>query len=332
MTSFDFKRMQVQGRLALDGASYPARKLMMIHSGVSVALGLLLSVLGYWLDMGIAQTSGLGGIGARTILETAQSLLQGASLFLLPFWSIGYIRVILHWVRREDADVSTLLSGFRCLGPVLRLMTLQGAVYLFLAVVGAYAGASIFFMTPGAQALYTVLAELTEAGITDPAALMENEVYMAASMAMAPYMFAGGALLIAPVAYRLRFAEFALMDQPGRGALLALVTSWRMTRRNCWQLLKLDLHFWWFYLAQVLIAVLDYGDVLLSGVDMELGVSADVAMFAFYIAALVCEFALFVWKKNEVFAVYALAYDQLIAPQEEPPKPQPKRVPWETAN
>ncbi len=325
MTSFDCKRMQVQGRVALDGASYPARRLMMIHSGVSVGLGLLLSVLGYLLDMGIAQTGGLGGIGIRTILETAQSLLQSASLMLLPFWSIGYIRVILHWVRREDAGAATLLSGFRCLGPVLRLMMLQGALYLFLAIAGAYAGASVFFLTPGAQELYAVLSELSD---MDPAALLENEAYLSASMAMMPYMLAGGALLIAPVAYRLRFAEFALMDQPRRGALLALVGSWRMTRKNCWQLLKLDLRFWWFYLAQGLIIVLDYGDTLLDGAGIQLGLSADAAMFAFYIAALLCEFALFVWKKNDVFAVYALAYDQLAAPQEEKPKPQPKNVPW----
>ncbi len=328
MASFDYTRMRVQGRVALDNSSYPARKLIMIHSGVSIGVGLLLSVLTYLLDMGIAQTGGLGGIGTRTILETIQSLLQTANMLVLPFWSIGYIRVILQWTRREDADVYTLLFGFRCLGPVMRMMILQGAVYLFLGMVGAYAGAALFLLTPGAQTLYEMVQEMTAAGITDPYALMENEAYVSASMEMAPYMIGVAALIIFPVAYRLRFAEYVLMDQPRLGALRSMILSWRLTRKHCWRLLKLDLHFWWFYLAEGLIAVLGYGDLLLNMLGISLNMDADVAMFAFYVAALLCEFLLYVWKKNEVFAVYALAYDQLNVPQEETPKPQPKNVPW----
>lgn len=328
MASFDYTRMRVQGRVALDQASYPPRKLIMIHSGVTIGIGLLLSVLSYLLDMGIAQTGGLGGIGARTILETVKSLLEAGSMILLPFWSIGYIRVILNWTRREDADLNTLFAGFRCLGPVMRLLFVRGILYLFLGIVGAYAGSAVFLLTPGAQPLYALMQELTEAGITDPYELMENEAYVSASMAMAPYMVGAAALIIVPVAYRLRFAEFALMDAPRQGALRSMVQSVRMTRKNCAQLLKLDLHFWWFYLAEGLILALNYGDLLLGMAGVELAISADAMMFAFYIAALLCEFALYVWKKNEVFAVYALAYDQLNVPREAPPKPQPKNVPW----
>ena len=328
MASFDFIRMRVQGRVALDQAPYPPRKLIMIHSGVTIGISLLLSVLNYLLDMGIAQTGGLGGIGTRTILETIKSLLEAGSMILLPFWSIGYIRVILHWTRRQDADVNTLFAGFRCLGPVMRLLFVRGILYLFLGIVGAYAGSAVFLMTPGAQQMYALMQELTAAGITDPYELLENEAYVTASMAMAPYMMVAAGVMITPVAYRLRFAEFALMDMPRQGALRSVIQSWRMTRKNCWSLLKLDLHFWWFYLAQVLILGLNYGDLLLERLGVELTISADAMVFAFYVVALLCEFALYVWKKNEVFSVYTLAYDQLMAPREETPKPQPKNVPW----
>lgn len=328
MASFDFIRMRVQGRVALDQAPYPPRKLIMIHSGVTIGISLLLSVLNYLLDMGIAQTGGLGGIGTRTILETIKSLLEAGSMILLPFWSIGYIRVILHWTRRQDADVNTLFAGFRCLGPVMRLLFVRGILYLFLGIVGAYAGSAVFLMTPGAQQMYALMQELTAAGITDPYELLENEAYVTASMAMAPYMMVAAGVMIAPVAYRLRFAEFALMDMPRQGALRSVIQSWRMTRKNCWSLLKLDLHFWWFYLAQVLILGLNYGDLLLERLGVELTISADAMVFAFYVVALLCEFALYVWKKNEVFSVYTLAYDQLMVPREETPKPQPKNVPW----
>lgn len=328
MASFDVKRMRVQGRVALDNASYPQRKLIMIHSGVTIGVSLLLSVLNYLLDMGIAQTGGLGGIGARTVLETIQSLLRSANMLLLPFWSIGYIRTVLQWTRQEEADPYTLLFGFRCMGPVMRMVILKGAIYVFLGLVGMYAGAAVFMMTPGAQPLYALMQEVAASGITDPYELMENEAYVSASMAMAPYMLSVAALLIVPVAFRLRFSEYALMDQPRQGALRSIAQSVRMTRKNCWRLLKLDLHFWWFYLAEGLIMALGYGDLLLGMFGISLNINADVTMFAFYVAALLCEFGLYVWKKNEVFAVYALAYDQLNAPQEEPTKPQPRNVPW----
>ena len=144
MASFDFKRMQVQGRMAMDQASYPPKKLIMIHSGVTIGVGLVLSVLSYLLDMGIAQTGGLGGIGARSILETIQTLLETVNMILMPFWSIGYIRVLLHWTRREDADGSTLLHGFRCLRPVMRLLFLQMILYVLLGLMACYAGAAVF--------------------------------------------------------------------------------------------------------------------------------------------------------------------------------------------
>ena len=328
MASFDFKRMQVQGRMALDQASYSPRKLIMIHSGVTIGVGLVLSVLSYLLDMGIAQTGGLGGIGARTILETIQTLLETANMILMPFWSIGYIRVLLHWTRREDADASTLLHGFRCLGPVMRLLFLQMILYVLLGLMACYAGAAVFLLTPGAESMYALMQEIMESGITDPEALMNHEGYVAASMKMAPYMVGAVVLVLVPVAYRLRFAEYALMDKPERGALRAMIQSWRMTRKNCLALLKLDLHFWWFYLAGGLIIALGYGDILLSAAGISLGISGDVAMFVFYIAALLCEFGLYVWKKNEVFAIYALAYDQLLEPAEEMPKTKAENVPW----
>lgn len=329
MASFDFARMRVQGRIALEQSAYPHRKLILIHSGVMVGASLLLTVLSYLLDMGIAQTGGLGGIGSRSILETIQSVLETAIMFLLPFWSISYLRVILRWSRHEDGDASTLLFGFRCLGPVIRLNITQGILYALLGIAGAYGGAAVFLLTPGAQPIYALVQELADAGITDPYAILENEAYLSATRIMAPYMAIAAGLLIAPLAYRLRFAEFALIDEPRQGAIRALVKSWRMTKKNCFGLLKLDLHFWWFYLAQGLILGLEYGDLLLDQFGIHLDIDADVLVFALYVVALICEFGLYVWKKNEVFAVYALTYDQLLMPREETKKTQADHVPWD---
>ncbi len=329
MTSFDYGRLRAEGRAALNAAAYSPRKMILIHSGVSIGLGLLLSVISYLLDMGIAQTGGLGGIGTRTVLETIRSLLESTNMVFLPFWTFGYIRVVLNWMRREDAVPATLLSGFRCMGAVLRLMILQGVLFALVGIIGGYAGAGVFMLSPGARPLYQMIQEMIQAGVTDTSAIMETPIYQAASVAMEPYMLVGAVLIILPLAYRLRFAKFALMDEPRIGALRAMLKSWRITRRNCWPLLKLDLRFWWYHLAGLLIMALGYVDVLLPLAGLELDLGGDAAMVIFYIAALLCELILHVWKKNQVQIVYTLAYEQLTMPWAEMPVMQQwGNIPW----
>lgn len=327
MTSFDYARLRAEGQTVLDAAEYPPKRTIMVHSGVTIGVALLLSVMSYLLDVGIAQTGGLGGIGARTILQTVQSVLEGANMLLMPFWSIGYLQAVLNWTRREDADVRTLLSGFRCFRGVLRLMILEAIVYVLLGLAGAYGGAAVFMLTPGAEAMFTMAEELAMSG-ADVEAFMETQAYMELVKPMVPFMLGGAALLVAPVAYRLRFAKFSLLDAPKMGALRAMFRSWRLTRRNCLSLLKLDLRFWWYHLAGLLILGLGYGDLLLNMIGVDLGISADMAMFVFYIAALLCEFGLHVWKKNTVFTVYGLAYTQLDMALDAPVLQQPNNVPW----
>lgn len=328
MTDFDYRRLREQAKQALAGASVSPRKLVMLHSGVTIGLGLVLSVLSYLLGLGIDQTGGLSGIGTRSILETVQFVLQMANLILLPFWSLGYIRAALQWKAGEPVDSPTLFCGLRHWGPALRKMLLQGVVYFALMIVGAQLAGIVFMFTPAAQGLYGVAEEMTAQGITDTYELMQSEAYMAAVMKAAPYMIAGMLLFVLPVAWRLRFADFALMEAPEQGALRAMLRSLGLTRKRFLPLLKLDLHFWWFYLAESLILVLGYGDLLLEFAGVELGIHADAAMFAFYIAALICEFGLYVWKKNEVFVTYSLAYEQLAQPRAVPQKPKPQNVPW----
>ena len=328
MASFDYSQLRTEEDRALHGAAILPRKLITVHSGVTIGISLLLSVMSYLLEQEIAGTGGLSGIGTRSVLETCQTVLQLANMILLPFWAIGYIRVVLQWTTWERTDTNALLHGFRNWGPVLRLQILRGALYILLMITGAQIASMIFLMTPAARDLYAIMEQLLESDITDPNALLENEAYLSACMAMAPYIVLGGLALVVPVAYRLRFADYVMMDIPQMGALRAMLASWHLTRRGCVALLKLDLHFWWFYLAQALIAVLGYGDLLLPLLGVNLGISADAAMFGFYIAALVCEFALFVWQKNRVFTVYGLAYRQVSAPLKEAAKPQPENTVW----
>ena len=71
-------------------------------------------------------------------------------------------------------------------------------------------------------------------------------------------------------------------------------------RRNRLALFRLDLSFWWYYLAQFLLTALCYGDVILQAMNVSLPFNADVAFFVFYIAALLAQFALFCLFENKV--------------------------------
>ena len=334
MASFDYNLLHREVERSLALSQYPHRRLVMLHSGVTIGLGLVVSLLGYLLDLGIAQTGGLGGIGTRTILETVQSILQLAHTALLPFWAIGYTFALLCWLGGEQPYPGDLLQGFRRFGPVLRLQILRGALLIGLGFLGAYIGSAVFLLTPGAETFYEIMQlmqQMSPQQLQDPQVLMQSQAYMDLTVMMTPYILVAAALMVIPFAYRLRFADYVLMDTPRGGGLYALLKSWHLTRKKCGMLLKLDLHFWWYHLAGLLIAAVAYGDVLLSMAGVNLGIDEVGAMFAFYIVALVLEFALHIWKKNQVFAVYGLAYRLLETPDapEEAPRTEPKRVPWD---
>lgn len=311
MASFDYSNLRAEARNALDRQADTAKRLVMIHSGVVIGLGLVLSVLSYLLNMGIEETGGLGGISTRAVLETLQTVLSFANLVLIPFWTLGYTYMILSVSQGTPVGTSSLFWGFQHWGVVLRSLLLQGVVYFVLAMVGAQIAGVVFMMSPASRSLLELVEEMMAAGVTDPYAMLDEQTYLALGMQMLPFVLVGMLVLIVPVFYRLRFTDFALARNPEQGAIRAMLTSFRLTRKQSLAIFKLDLRFWWFYLAQLLIAALGYGDQLLPILGVNLGIGADAAMFLFYTAGLVCEFGLYVWLKNQVSGTYALAYDQL---------------------
>lgn len=311
MNSLSYSALKPAAEDALREARYSPRRLVLIHTGVTMSVGLLLSILTYLLDMGIAQTGGLSGIQTRAMLESMQSVVSMASLIALPFWEIGFLAVAFRFARRQELQTGTLLGGFRHFGPVLRGMILKGVVVFVVMFVAVQVLTTIYMFTPAAAPLYDITMEQE---IIDPIALMENEEYMAILMDAVPLMLIGVLILELPVLYFLRFTDYVLMDRPERGALFAVFTSFRLTWKNLKAVLKLDLHFWWFYGLEVLIAAVSYGHQLLDIAGAELDTNGDTMVFAFYILSMVCQLGLYAWKKNDVFTTYALAYDVMMQP------------------
>ena len=319
MRSISYSLLYPAAEDALHRAQYSPRKLVMLHTAVSLIVGLLLSILTYVLDLGIAQTGGLSGIQTRTVLQSLQSILSVVSIAVLPFWQIGYLFAVLQYARRQDPHIGSLYRGLRHWGVVLRGMLLKAGICMIVMFLGTQLLSTIYMMTPAAAPLYALTMELAQNGMTDPTVLMESEEYMALMMQAVPFILIGVLILELPLLYLLRFTDYVLMDQPERGALFAILTSFRLTWRNLKSLLKLDLRFWWYYVIEVLVSAVASGHLLLDLMGVDIGIGGDTAMFIFYILSLAGQLGLYIWKKNQVFTTYALAYDVLT----QPPAPLP---------
>lgn len=292
------------------------KKLVLLWAGVSSALPLLASVISFVLDHQIAGTGGLSGIGLRSVLTTVQSLLSLATSTLLPFWSLGYTATILRLSRKGSVGYPTLLEGFRRFGPALRLMLLEILIYGAICFACVQIGGTVLSFTPLAAPVYQILNDSQEMLLSG---IIDESTLQAVTDAMIPILFICGALCVIvmiPVTYRLRLADLYIMDTNRCGALQAIRESIRLMRRNSLALFRLDLSFWWFYLFQVLLSILSYGDVLLPMLGIELPFGGDTAFFVFYIAALLAQLLLLYFFSNKVQTTYALFYNTLRTPPE----------------
>lgn len=294
----------------LSQAALDPRKLMLIYVGATALLMLAATALNYILQLQIDGTGGLSGLGMRSALQTAAEVLQMAVSLVVPFWTMGYVSAVLRMARGQEFGTGTLLDGFRNFGPVLRLNLLRSALYVGICFVCCYLGMQIFLLTPLADPIYAAMESLTEVSgelVLDDAALAAVE------QAMIPMLVLCGilcAVVVLPVYYGLRLADFALMDDPKAGARAAMSRSRAMMKGNKISLFRLDLSFWWFYLLDGLLMVLCYGDVVLSLLGVTLPFNADTAYFVFYVVYLVAQLCLYVWAKNKVECTYALGYDE----------------------
>ena len=304
---------------SLERADKPGR-VILIHTGATLLLSLLLTVADYLLNRQISTTGGLSGMGMRSILTTVQSMLRLTQAVLLPFWQIGYTYYTLKVAQQQPAGTSDLFEGFRRFGSVLRLKALMAGIVILLTLASAYASSLLFTLSPWAAPMMEEM-EILLAGGLDEAALMDAVMTMTADFIVPIMIFfglcflAGGIFLF----FRFRLAELWLMDHPQGGAFVALRSS-RILMRGSWKaLLRVDLSFWWFYLLELLLTVLCFGDVVLGAMGIEMTTDAFGSYILFFGLYLCGQMTLYWWKRNEVALAYAHAYYTL-CPQEEPQK------------
>lgn len=311
---------------ALSASPNNYKQLITVHIGLTLAVTFVISVLNFLLEQQIGSTGGLGGIGTRAMLETAQSSLQLIQTAVLPFWQFGWLCTVMAITRQQSASFDSLLTGFRRFGPYLRLTLLQLVVYFAIAMAGSYAATVLFMMTPWAKPMMTIYTQaITENWDTQAIYTAMDGVMTDLLLPMSLIYLAVFVLLATPLFYRMRFAPYCLADDPQGKAFAALKKSLAITRRNAFAIFRLDLSFWWFYALDLLVTVVAYLDLLLDATGADLPWPGWVSYFGALVLYSVFQLLLYRWRKTEVDAAYVKAYEALLTHQT---VPKPQNFPW----
>ena len=320
MISFKASDLHRQAQVQLKNVT-TSKKIVLIHATVTLGSTLLFYLIGHLFNLLIADTGGLSGIGTRTVLSTAQIFLQVAIIMALPFWNVGLHYLALRWARNQHTEAGYLLQGFRRLGPILMFWILF-AVILLIAFIGLFNICSFVFMLSPFSSDYTdALAPLYDPSATTEQieALFTPEYLQSLTATMVPlFILLGVVFFLAYVVvfYRLRLGEFAVMDGFRSGG--ALLHSFRTTKRNWRHLVKLDLHFWWFYALILLCNIIGNGNWLLPYLGIQLPLSETVSYFLFFALGTVLQI-LVLWQfRGQVLTSYAMLYDTLTQPRTAP--------------
>lgn len=318
-----------EAKKRLERTSTDHKKLVLIYAGAMTAVLVVLTVVVNLLQSRIADTGGLSGIGMRSVLETAISVLQIGGNLALPFWTFGYMFCMLGVVRGFHMKPESLLSGFRRFGPVLRLNLYRGLRYMLIAILSVYPSMLLYLASPLGTALEELLMPMAQPGMDAAQMLeaMDAATIQAVSDAMMPAMGFYAVvflLLAAPVFYQLRMADYILMDEPKLGAMMAVRKSTLLMRRNRMEMFKLDLRFWWYYGLQALALAVCYAPMILGMLGITVPEGVDFGCYGVY---LLMQFGMFVLARNRVEATVAVAYEALLQPQPEQPQ-KPQNVPW----
>ncbi len=297
---------------SLKQTSNPGR-VILFHTGAVLLVSLLLTVADFLLNQQISATGGLSGMGLRSVLTTIQSLLRLAQLIILPFWQIGYTYYTLNVARGQTARLSDLWEGFRRFGPVLRLRALMLGLGVLLAILCTHVSSFLFMLTPWAAPVMAKMEALMSGGNVTEEVLMESITAISKDI-MVPVLVIFGLCFLAGFLYlffRFRLAELWLMAHPDGGAFAALRSSSFLMRGNCKAIFRIDLHFWWFYLLELLVTLLGYGDGILKAVGIQMTTDAFGSYIAFFALYIWAQMSLYWWKRNEVCVTYAHAYLEL---------------------
>lgn len=303
----------------LDNAQY-AGKIVLIYTGITLGISLLVTVVCYCLNLQIDNYGGLSNLGTKSILSTLETVLPIVSNLAIMCLELGYTAAMLRICRGQYTSPQTLRAGIPRFWAMIRCSLLMSIRYIAVTFASFYLAAMIFGLTPLSNAAMEIMLPLVQ-GVTalDPTIVIDDTTALLLVDALIPLFVIFLILLVAlavPMAYRYRMAHYVLLDKPQVGAMAAMQKSKAMMHRNRFALFKVDLSLWWYHALVLLANIVCYGDILLALFGVELPFPSGVGYFLFYGMHLVIVFGINYYFRNKAGVTYALAYDTL-RPKEE---------------
>ena len=316
-------QLKSKSRLSLAAAPNAPRRLTLLGVGVTAAASLLSVLLELLTTYLMADAGGLDGLSKRAALSTVSAFFTFAVTVSLPFWNFGYTFATMQLSRQETATPASLLKGFRRIGSILGSTILQSILYTLVITLCLNIASTVWMITPAGMTILenaeNILSTTDTAQMAEYAKMMLPVYLLAGSLAIVPGLF---------LFYRLRLLPYAIMD--GKKAFRSLVESFRLMKGRVFGYLKLDLHFWWYYLLQALCAGLAWLDVGLAAIGLPLPGDGQVWALVCYIGCCAGQLLLAWYYQTEVAVTYATAYDEILQAGPVKPKTQktPKNLPW----
>ena len=314
-------RLEASLRLQKDQRGFS--KLVLINVVITAGISLLLMLVS-WLSQYIAPEGGLSNMGTQTMLATLRTLLQLASIMIVPFWDAGLIFCSLQLLRGKSSTPATLLEGFHRWGPLASSLLIRGLIYFLSCMACSFASSLLLSFLPIPPTILDELIAFTEAP-TLPLTGGVRSFFIVFFVVFCINL----CILLVPKLYLHRQIVYRIMDdEPCTGAQ-AVLHSGILMKGNRRKLFLLDLSFWWFYLLELCISLFSMGNLLLAELGIVIPISAEATIWVFPVISLLARVVLYWFAKPKLAVTYALFYQQVFDQSlSEPEPPQTKRKPW----
>lgn len=293
------------------------RRVVLLYALPALLLPLVVMAINLLLDTQLDTAGGLSGIGFRSALQTVQTVLNTALSVLLPFWQLGLVFAAVRINAGNTASRDDLFEGFRRWGAALRLQILRNLRYILRMIGGIFLGSLLFSVTPLSDGFLNALDIVTETpgleNLTNEElmALMEEHISFGDLLPLYLLSAVGALIMVAPLFYKYRLSDYALLTSDKPGAFAALQESSLLMLGNRMRLFKLDLCLWWYYLFAFLVTLISFGDLILPLLGISLPFSPNIAIAIFALISTVLELLLYYFFRGRVETTYACVYESL---------------------
>ncbi len=319
MQKMNIGALKKRARVTLANTQPDYRKLVFLHGAVSAAVLVLIAFVNYLISLMDTTAGGISGMQTGAMLNTAEASLSLISSCVLPFWQVGIAFTSLLVVRQQAVNFSMLKQGFYRVWPLLRYGILLIAILFGVAMGSSYIMAIYMAVVPVPESVNAALIAITESQIVDPNAMLaqipaEFWTYMLPGILLFMVVYL---VVIIHILCRFRMSQYVILDGEGIGARMSMSISNSMTKGYKWDILKLELSFWWYYLIQFLLAAIVDVPYMMEALGVTLPLPTALLNLLVYLVYTALNLVLLYFAGAYVETTHACAFEFLAARQRE---------------